>query len=43
MKELPEDITKRFVSAEDAVIRLIETRTGTEIKYYPEICNIEIV
>ena len=42
MKELPEDITKRFVSAEDAVIRLIETRTRTEIKYYPEICNIAV-
>lgn len=37
MNELPEDITKRFVSNDQAGIRFLERRTETELKYYPEV------
>ena len=37
MKELPSDLTKRFVSADRLGTRYLETRTETELKYYPEV------
>lgn len=36
-EELPEDITARFVSSDEAGIRLMETRTETELKYWPHV------
>ncbi len=39
MKELPKDITDRFVSADALGIRYLETRTATELKYYPEVMS----
>ena len=36
-EELPEDITTRFVSSDEAGIRLMETRTETELKYWPHV------
>ncbi len=39
MKELPQDLTDRFVSAEQLVIRVIETRTESEKKIYPEVVD----
>ncbi|MBQ5805406.1 MAG: M24 family metallopeptidase [Erysipelotrichaceae bacterium] len=36
-KELPDDLTDRFVSADLLGIRYLETRTATELKYYPEV------
>ena len=37
MKELPEDITGRFTSNDQAGICFLERRTETELKYYPEV------
>ncbi len=37
MKELPEDLTGRFVSSDRLGIRFLETRTPGELKYYPEV------
>ncbi len=37
LKELPVKYTSRFVSSDEAGIRLMETRTETELKYYPEV------
>lgn len=37
MKELPADLSSRFVSAERLGLRYLETRTPTELKYYPEV------
>ncbi len=45
LKELPEDITGRFTSGEKAGIRLMETRTDTEMELYPEVMHeaLEII
>ena len=45
MKELPSELTKRFVSADLLGIRYLETRTPSELKYYPEVMKeaIEII
>ena len=40
MKELPEELTSRFVSADDVGIRLLETRTPLERKLYPEVMEV---
>lgn len=37
MKELPSDLTDRFVSADKVGIHYLEKRTASELKYYPEI------
>lgn len=37
MRELSEDLTCRFVSDDQPGIRFLETRTETELKYYPEV------
>lgn len=37
MKELPKDLSDRFVSADQLGIRFLETRTPTELKCYPEV------
>lgn len=37
LKELPKDLTDRFCGSDEAGIRLLETRTETELKYYPEV------
>ncbi|MBQ1324976.1 MAG: M24 family metallopeptidase [Solobacterium sp.] len=39
LQELPEDITARFRGNDQAGIRLMETRTETELKYYPEVMD----
>ena len=39
-KELPEDLTSRFISSDDVGIRLLETRTPTELAYYPEVMSV---
>lgn len=36
-KELPVEFTARFVSADLLGVRFLETRTPTELKYYPEV------
>ena len=40
MKELPEDLTSRFVSADDVGIRLLETRTPLERELFPEVMDV---
>ena len=42
MKELPGDLTSRFTSNDQAGIRLMETRTETELKYYPEVMDLAL-
>ena len=37
MKELPADLTDRFMSSDMLGIRYLEKRTPTELKYYPEV------
>ncbi|MCR5794023.1 MAG: M24 family metallopeptidase [Solobacterium sp.] len=39
-EELPADITERFTGSDEAGIRLMETRTRTELEYYPEVMRI---
>ena len=36
-EELPEDITARFCGSDEAGIRLLETRTDSELKYWPHV------
>ena len=36
-RELPKDLTDRFVSSDMLGIRFLETRTKSELKYYPEV------
>ena len=36
-KELPDDLTERFVSADELGILYLEKRTPTELKYYPQV------
>ena len=36
-KEMPEDIIARFCGSDEAGIRLMETRTKTELKYWPHV------
>jgi len=40
MKKLPKDLTDRFVSSEPIAIRFLETRTESELKYYPEVMDV---
>ena len=37
MEKLPKDLTDRFVSSDLVGIRLLETRTPTELEVYPEV------
>ena len=37
MEELPEDITSRFTDSDEAGILFLETRTETEMKYWPDV------
>ena len=39
-QELPEEWTKRFVSAEPLAIRFLETRSPLEEKYWPEVMDV---
>ena len=39
-KELPAEFTDRFISADDVGIRLLETRTPTELEVYPEVMAV---
>lgn len=40
LRELPKDLTDRFVSADEVGIRLLETRTPTELEVYPEVMGV---
>lgn len=40
MKELPEDLTSRFISADEVGIRLLETRTPLEMELFPEVMDV---
>lgn len=44
-RELPREITERFVSSDTAGIRLLETRTDSELRYWPEVMKeaLEII
>ena len=40
MEKLPKDLTDRFVSSDLVGIRLLETRTPTELEVYPEVMDV---
>ncbi|MDD6467948.1 MAG: M24 family metallopeptidase, partial [Erysipelotrichaceae bacterium] len=40
--KLPKSLTERFVSSGNLAIRLLETRSELELKYYPEIMQLAI-
>ncbi|MDO4198555.1 MAG: M24 family metallopeptidase [Erysipelotrichaceae bacterium] len=39
-EKLPERLTSKFVSSENVAIRVLETRTASELKYYPEVMKV---
>ena len=39
MKELPKELTDRFISSDDIGIRFLETRTPKELELYPEVMD----
>ncbi len=39
-KELPAELCSRFISSDDVGIRLLETRTPSELAYYPEVMSV---
>lgn len=42
MKELPKELTDRFVSSDDIGIRFLETRSSKELEIYPEVMKIAL-